>query len=63
MAKPKRKLSKFKEGELVNFPVRIFSVDRRFYPPMYRIESPVKDGWLMEDIFEESEFLKRERGE
>ena len=50
----KRKKPEFKIGELVNLPVRILKVDRRWRPERYMIQS-CGAGWILEDMVDSDE--------
>lgn len=51
---------KFKVGDEVNLPMRIFRVDGRFNPPRYAVEA-IALGWVLSDLVAEEELTKREQ--
>ncbi len=59
MKKPQRKKAKFRVGEIVNLPVRILKVDRRWRPERYMIQS-CGAGWILEDMVDPNELRPKE---
>jgi hypothetical protein len=61
MARPKKPVPKFRVGEVVNLPIKITKVDRRFSPTAYHFQG-LFGGWMFSESVIEKELEPRESG-